>query len=65
MIEYGLFSDEGCVERQFWSMQEAELAISTRYDPDDGLEALEMCGRHGGQPLYGCEVGRPDDQDKP
>lgn len=37
MTEYGLFNDEGLIEGQFYSKDEAELAKLDRYTPDDEL----------------------------
>lgn len=45
--EWGLWSDEGCVERGFWSHDVAEEALAERYSPDDGLSVLEMCAEPG------------------
>jgi hypothetical protein len=52
MTEWGLFSDEGCVERGIWSREEAEAAL-LRYDPDDELVALPMCELHE-EPAASC-----------
>lgn len=54
MAEYGLFSDEGCVESEFFSMDDARQAL-TDYSEEDRLEALEICGDHEEQPRVSCE----------
>lgn len=58
MDEYGLFSDEGCVERQLWSEAEARTAILERYDEEDELTVRKMCPDHAHeeQPETGCEL---------
>lgn len=54
-IEFGLFSDEGCVEAQFYSLEEAEAAIAERYSPEDGLTAHAVCPQHEEQIAEFCE----------
>lgn len=53
--EYGIFNDEGCVERQFWSSGEAAEFIADNYDEEDGLEVRELCPDHDEQPYDACE----------
>lgn len=55
MTEFGLFNDEGCVEAGFFSKQEAELARTERYSPEDELDVLKMCPEHDLQPAAFCE----------
>jgi hypothetical protein len=62
MTEYGLFSDEGMVEGQFYTPEEARAAITDRYDADDGLEIEEICPDHPGQPRCGCEECDSEEQ---
>lgn len=54
MQEYGLFNDEGLVEGGFWSRDEAFDAMTSEYDPDDGLEVHEVCPDHPEQPKLCC-----------
>lgn len=56
--EYGIFNDEGCVERQFYRHSDAETAIAENYDRDDNLRIEEMCPDHADdeQPRDGCEL---------
>jgi hypothetical protein len=61
MPEFGLFSDEGCVEAGFYSRQEADRAAESRYDPDDGLFIEELCPFHAEQPKNGCEECAAED----
>lgn len=55
MIEFGLFNDEGCVERQFYTRRDAEEARDTRYEPEDELTVHELCPDHEEQPKISCE----------
>lgn len=63
MTEYGLFNDEGCVERGFWSAEEADAANVERYEPDDELTAHPLCAKHEEQPADGCEECDSEDED--
>ena len=47
-VEYGIFNDEGCLERGFWSFQEAYEVIAERYPDEPFIEVHEMCA-------CGCE----------
>lgn len=55
MDEYGLFNDEGCVERGFWSLEEAWAAEKDRYSPEDDLSAFALCRTHGDHAAVDCE----------
>lgn len=55
MQEYGLFSDEGCIEAGFHSDTAAEAAIADRYDVDDELTVRAICPDHEEQPADACE----------
>ena len=52
--EYGLFSDEGCVESGFFTKADATLALHS-YSDEDGLKVLEICPDHEGQSKDFCE----------
>jgi len=52
---FGLFSDEGLVEGDFMTEQDAYDAIADRYDEEDELEVLEVCHDHEDQPSHCCE----------
>lgn len=41
-IEWGLFSDEGCVERGSWSQEEAQERLG-EYSPEDDLHVGRVC----------------------
>ena len=55
MREFGLFNDGGCVEAGFFSRQEAEEALRTRYSEEDGLEVAAICPDHPEQEDAFCE----------
>jgi hypothetical protein len=59
--EFGIFSDEGCCERGFFSRAEAEGAIAARYDPGDGVRAAEVCHDHPDRERDGCEECATED----
>jgi hypothetical protein len=70
MTEYGLFNDEGCLEAQMYSTEEAETRrqeyIAEGEHPDD-VKVREMCPDHEGEPKDGCEecfaeTGDEDDE---
>jgi hypothetical protein len=52
--EYGLFNDEGCVERGLWSRAEAERELA-RYSDEDELTAKALCEVHDEQAADDCE----------
>ena len=55
MIEYGIFNDEGCIARGFWSRSEA-LADLLTYPEDEGTLTIEaLCPVHDEQPERYCE----------
>lgn len=69
MTEYGLFNDEGCLEAQMYSPEEAEARrqeyIAEGEHPDD-VTAKEICPDHEGQPKDSCEecfADEPEDED--
>lgn len=68
-IEYGVFSEEGCLERQFYSYEAANhAAVGYRDDGDTDAHAAEMCPDHEEQPREGCDVcesegDEPEDED--
>lgn len=58
MIEFGVFTPEGCLERQLYTLADAQFAAD--YFRDAGQEearAEVMCPDHekNGQPLVGCD----------
>lgn len=40
--EWGIFSDEGCMERGLYGADSVREAL-TEYDPDDNAEPLPLC----------------------
>ena len=53
-VELGLFSDEGLIEGQLYSVAEAQKAIDDRYQPEDKLEILAICPEHCEEPDISC-----------
>lgn len=64
MTEYGIFNDEGCVERGYWS-EKAAQAAADGYDPDDEVYADALCSEHE-QPYDFCDecVGEDEEEDE-
>ena len=58
MIEYGIFNDEGCLERQFYTFDAARSAAVTRYGGEDEVTVEALCHDHADdeQPANGCEL---------
>lgn len=54
MDEYGLFNDEGCVERGLWSQEQAHQALQA-YSLEDELTVHRLCSEHEEQPADTCE----------
>jgi hypothetical protein len=55
MDEYGVFNDEGCVEREFYSEADAEKARAERYADDDDCVVRRCCPDHPDQPYVTCQ----------
>jgi len=56
-IEYGVFSDEGCLEAQFYRYEDADRAAAGyRENGDSDAYAAEMCPDHEEQPREGCDM---------
>ncbi len=62
-MEYGIFTTEGCVERDFYSREEAEAAREARYAEDEAY-ASPMCREHDGEDAHSCEECNADDPDE-
>lgn len=58
LTEYGLFNDEGCLDAQMYSAEEAERRRQKYIDggehPDD-VVVKEMCPDHEGEAKDDCE----------
>lgn len=52
--EYGIFGDEGLVEGDFYSKEEAKKRLEKEY-PDSGLWVDECCIEHREQRKEHCE----------
>ena len=63
-MNYGLFSDEGLVDSDFWTFEEAQKALLERYSEEDELEILEVCPDHPEQPREGCEECNADGEEE-
>jgi hypothetical protein len=55
MTEYGIFSDEGLLEGQFYDLWKAEERLLGYYHPDDGAYVAVICPDHPEQEELGCE----------
>jgi hypothetical protein len=66
MTEYGIFNDEGCIERGFWTEDEAGVALADYYaDGEENLSIEALCGEHDEQPADSCEeCFSEDDEDE-
>lgn len=63
MTEYGIFSDEGCIETGFYSVEEAQAALTKRYATEDGLAVSEICPDHEDHARDTCEDCNSEDED--
>lgn len=64
MTEYGIFNDEGCIERQFYSIKEVIDAIDDRYTFEDDLEVHVLCEYHEEQRADVCEECWAEEEDQ-
>ena len=62
MSVYGLFDDEGQIEGDFTTRDEAETARRTRYDADDDLRIEECCHDHPEEPRAACCLCDADEE---
>ena len=58
--EYGVFNDEGCVERDFWTRSDAERAARERYG-NDAVRVCAVCVEHE-EPADACEECDAEDE---
>lgn len=63
--EHGVFNDEGCIERDFWTSDAAERAVAVlRAEGDEHAYSAAMCTEHEEQPAGHCEeCDAEDDED--
>ena len=54
MREYGLFSDEGCIENNIFTMEEAVRRLAA-YQAEDWLEIAVCCETHPEERKDSCE----------
>jgi len=59
--EYGIFGDEGKLEGDFYSREEAERALADRYSAEDGEHVGECCHDHPDHEAATCEECNADD----
>lgn len=45
MNEWGIFNDEGCLERGLWSQAQADTALNA-YSEEDEVHAAPICRDH-------------------
>jgi len=62
-MEYGIFSDEGQVERGMFSLAEAQGRLAI-YPADDGCWIAECCHDHPENEEGNCEECADEDCDK-
>lgn len=55
LTEFGIFNDEGLVEGEFYSEDDAREAIAAHYSEDEWAKVEEVCPEHREQPALGCE----------
>lgn len=60
--EYGVFNDEGCVERQLWTLEAASRAAAA-YDEDDEVRVEALCPEHDEEPAAFCEECHAEDEE--
>jgi hypothetical protein len=62
--EYGIFSDEGCLECGFYSESKARIAArGSEYADEPDVYVAEMCPDHEEQPRDTCEECFTDDDE--
>ncbi len=77
MDEYGIFNDEGLLESDFYSKEDAETALQEDYPEEvqedaDRVERGEeplhyvarLCHDHPDQPAHGCEECDEEEDDE-
>ena len=58
--EYGIFTDEGCIEAGCWSREEAEMRLVSSY-PEEIATIHAICCDHPEQPADACSRCNADD----
>jgi len=53
--EYGIFTDEGCVEEGFYERESAEKRAALYRKSGDTVVVHEMCPEHDGEARATCE----------
>jgi len=52
--ELGIFNDEGCLDRGFYTAEAADEALRTTYHEEPGAYRAEMCPDHDEEPRDSC-----------
>jgi hypothetical protein len=60
---FGIFNEEGLVEGQFDSKEEALAAVDDRYHPEDWFDVAECCPDHPEERKEGCRECPGDEDD--
>jgi hypothetical protein len=55
MNEYGIFGDEGQMERGFYTESEAQRHVDFYYNPEDHLWVARICHDHPNHEHTSCE----------
>ena len=58
---FGLFNDEGLVEGDFLTVEDAARALRTRYSSEDELRIVAQCEEHPDQERPTCELCNEDE----
>jgi hypothetical protein len=58
--ELGIFNDEGCIDRGFYTTAAADEALRTTYAEEPGVYRAELCADHDEQPRDSCPQCRDD-----
>jgi hypothetical protein len=60
---FGIWADDGQLERGFFSRAEAEEALAKRYSPEDEAHVGECCHDHPSQEHDSCEICNADEDE--
>lgn len=52
--ELGIFNDEGCIDRGFYTTEAVDEALLTTYAGEPGAYRAELCETHDEQPRDTC-----------
>lgn len=63
--EYGIFTDEGKIEGDFYSAEEAERVLCARYGEETDGHVGACCHDHPEQEAANCELCNAEEEDEP